>query len=55
MIGESAAVEAMRAGAQDYIMKGQFARLAPAIGRELRDALSIDKVNAPPAEPGGRI
>lgn len=38
MIGEAAAVEAMRAGAQDYIMKGQFARLAPAIGRELRDA-----------------
>jgi serine phosphatase RsbU (regulator of sigma subunit) len=38
MIGEAAAVEAMRAGAQDYIMKGQFARLAPAIERELRDA-----------------
>jgi sigma-B regulation protein RsbU (phosphoserine phosphatase) len=38
MIGEAVAVEAMRAGAQDYIMKGQFARLAPAIDRELRDA-----------------
>lgn len=38
MIGEAAAVEAMRAGAQDYIMKGQFARLGPAIARELRDA-----------------
>ncbi len=38
VIGEDAAVEAMRAGAQDYIMKGQLARLAPAIARELREA-----------------
>ena len=38
MIGEDAAVESMRAGAQDYIMKGHFARLVPAIERELREA-----------------
>jgi PAS domain S-box-containing protein len=38
MIGEDAAVEAMRAGAQDYIMKGHLARLVPAIQRELHEA-----------------
>lgn len=37
-IGEDVAVEAMRQGAQDYVMKGNMSRLAPAIERELRDA-----------------
>ena len=37
-IGEETAVEAMRAGAHDYIMKGSSARLIPAIARELREA-----------------
>ncbi len=37
-IGESAAVEAMKAGAQDYIMKDNLARLNTAIERELREA-----------------
>lgn len=37
-IGEDIAVEAMRAGAQDYIMKSNLARLIPAIQRELQDA-----------------
>lgn len=37
-IGEDIAVAAMRGGAHDYIMKGNLARLAPAIQRELRDA-----------------
>src|SRR5712692_3278602 len=37
-IGEEAAVEMMRAGADDYLMKGQLARLGPAVERELRDA-----------------
>ena len=32
-IGEGAAVEAMRAGAHDYLMKDSLARLAPAIER----------------------
>jgi len=36
-IGEDVAVAAMRAGAQDYVMKGNLRRLAPAIQRELRD------------------
>ncbi len=37
-IGEDVAVEAMRAGAQDYVMKGNLKRLVPAIQRELREA-----------------
>lgn len=37
-IGEDLAVEAMRDGAQDYVLKGNVARLLPAIDRELLDA-----------------
>jgi PAS domain S-box-containing protein len=37
-IGEDTAVETMRAGAQDYIMKDSLQRLVPAIRRELKDA-----------------
>ncbi len=37
-IDEAIAVEAMRTGAHDYIMKGNTARLIPAIERELREA-----------------
>ncbi|HEX5324546.1 MAG TPA: response regulator [Capsulimonadaceae bacterium] len=37
-IGEVAAVEAMRAGAHDYVMKDNLTRLAPAIQRELQEA-----------------
>src|SRR6266542_858618 len=33
-IGEAAAVDAMRAGAHDYVMKGNLTRLLPAIARE---------------------
>ena len=36
-IGEDVAVDAMRAGAQDYVTKGNLARLGSAIARELRD------------------
>lgn len=36
-IGEDVAVEAMRAGAQDYIMKDNMKRLGPAIEREIRE------------------
>jgi signal transduction histidine kinase/ActR/RegA family two-component response regulator len=35
-IGEEAAVEAMRAGARDFVLKDQLARLNPAVERELR-------------------
>lgn len=37
-IGEDVAVEAMKAGAHDFLMKGNTARLLPAIARELREA-----------------
>jgi diguanylate cyclase (GGDEF)-like protein len=37
-IGEHVAVAAMKQGAHDYIMKGNLARLAPAVERELREA-----------------
>ncbi len=36
-IGEELAVQAMHAGAHDYIMKDHLARLAPAIDRELKE------------------
>ena len=37
-IGEETAVAIMRAGAHDYVMKGNLARLGPALERELREA-----------------
>jgi signal transduction histidine kinase len=36
-IGEETAVEALHAGADDFLLKGRLARLVPAIERELRD------------------
>jgi len=38
VIGEERAVAAMKAGAADYVMKDQLARLAPSVKRELREA-----------------
>jgi PAS domain S-box-containing protein len=38
-IGEDTAVGAMRAGANDYILKGNLKRLVPAVERELREAV----------------
>lgn len=37
-IGESVAVEALRGGAHDFLLKGHLARLLPAVNRELREA-----------------
>jgi putative nucleotidyltransferase with HDIG domain len=37
-IGEESAVNALKAGAHDFIIKGNFARLIPAIERELKEA-----------------
>jgi len=37
-IGEDIAVACMKAGAHDYLMKGNLHRLAPAVERELREA-----------------
>jgi len=37
-VGEATAVETMRAGANDYLMKDNLVRLVPTIERELHDA-----------------
>lgn len=37
-VGEDTAVEAMKAGAHDFILKSNLSRLAPAIAREVHDA-----------------
>jgi PAS domain S-box-containing protein len=39
-IGEDVAVEAMKAGANDYIMKNNLLRLLPAVERELRESVN---------------
>jgi PAS domain S-box-containing protein len=36
-VGEELAVEAMRRGAHDYVVKGKLGRLVPAVERELRE------------------
>ena len=38
VIGEEQAVEAMKAGVHDFILKGRYARLVPALERELHEA-----------------
>ena len=42
-VGEETAVAAMKAGVHDYVMKDKLARLAPAIERELKDAIIRDE------------
>ena len=37
-IGEESAVDAMRAGASDYVLKDKLSRLSPAIEREIRES-----------------
>jgi PAS domain S-box-containing protein len=37
-VGEGTAVDAMKAGADDYLFKGNLRRLCPAVKRELREA-----------------
>ncbi len=39
-VGEEVAVQSMRAGAADYLLKSSLTRLAPAVRRELREAAS---------------
>lgn len=42
-IGEETAVECMRLGAHDYVMKSNMSRLCPAIDRELKEAKARKK------------
>ncbi len=42
-VGEETAVAAMKAGVHDYVMKDKLARLAPAIEREMKEALIRDE------------
>lgn len=49
-IGEATAVAAMKAGAHDYIVKNDFARLIPAVQRELREAVVRRERNAAEAQ-----
>jgi len=49
-IGEERAVAMMKAGAHDYLMKSHLARLAPAVGREIRDALARRQLRRAEAE-----
>ncbi len=37
-VGEEAAIQALKAGAHDFILKGQWSRFVPAVNRELREA-----------------
>jgi two-component system, cell cycle sensor histidine kinase and response regulator CckA len=37
-VGEDVAVDAMRAGAHDYVLKDKLSRLSPAVERELRES-----------------
>ncbi|MEN6422774.1 MAG: PAS domain S-box protein [Smithella sp.] len=41
--GEETAVECMRLGVQDYIMKSDFSRLCPAVARQLEEAKTRNK------------
>lgn len=42
-IGEETAVAAMKAGAHDYLIKGNLTRLVPAVARELREVMERQK------------
>jgi two-component system, cell cycle sensor histidine kinase and response regulator CckA len=41
-IGEETAVDSLRAGARDFLVKGRLARLVPAVERELREKAERD-------------
>ncbi|MCX6700910.1 MAG: response regulator, partial [Methanomicrobiales archaeon] len=41
VIGEDTAVEAMRSGARDFIIKGKYARLIPAVRREIEEYIQL--------------
>src|ERR1039458_9266192 len=54
MIGEDRAVEMMRAGAHDYVLKDRIARLVPAVQREIRECQSRGERRRAGEPAGGR-
>ncbi len=54
-IGEETAVEAMRAGADDYVLKDRLVRLGPAVDRELRESAARRKAAAALRESEARL
>lgn len=44
-IGEDVAIDTMLVGAQDYVLKSNLGRLAPAVRREIRDAVGRRRAN----------
>ena len=53
-LGEEAAVAAMRAGAQDYVMKHSLARLPTIVRRELEEARARRERHRAEADPADR-
>ena len=53
-IGEDTAIQAMRHGAHDYLMKDKLARLVPAVERELREAAAGASAGRPTKSCGRR-
>ncbi len=54
-VGEETAVEAMRAGAHDYVLKDRLTRLLPAIERELREIEARGRANIALRQSEGRF
>ena len=54
-IGEETAVDAMRAGAHDFVLKSKLARLTPALARELREVEVRKKADTALLQSEGRL
>jgi PAS domain S-box-containing protein len=54
-IGEETAVDAMRAGAHDFVLKSKLARLTPALARELREVEIRNQADTALLQSEGRL
>ena len=45
----------MKAGDDDYLLKGNLARLAPAVERTLREGLPADAATSPCGRPANQV
>ena len=50
-VGEERAVQMIKAGDDDYLLKGNLGRLAPAVERTLREGLPADPATSPCGRP----